>query len=431
MYFDYIIQIMLYRPFGKEFPMNSIMQTVNEIEQAVLQGDETYNGSYNMQLYRKFITSVGYAPGEYFRRRRMSVALSRLRISQMTDAQIAYACGYSSQQAMCREIKKYLGLTAGEYRKSDELYYFPPYKGKTVHSLSVTTQTLPHLQQLFFESTGLQGMESSAVERFFAQNPHYTGRLFGRDGGQKGSRFTYVLLAESNIPINTQGFMVGESFPAFSATMAVSACPNNDEAISGAWDWLYTDWLPHSCYRYAGETTATHQTEYFEEYLYKNNRPYRLKLYLPVVRQGDFLKLQMERLDCRLLTCTKSGVDAQTRAGEQLMAYLRQQHPYLLLQTHQFYVCEKGNQCTCGVFCNEITPTIGTEGISILEYKQWDCIRLIVSGVCNPHRVDEILTDWAQDNGFEQQEDAPLFFVYHTDQSITEAVLPVKTGNLL
>lgn len=411
--------------------MNTIMQTVNEIEHAVIHGDENYTGSYSMQLYRNFITAVGYAPGEYFRRRRMSVALSRLRISQMTDAQIAYACGYSSQQAMCREIKKYLGITAGEYRKSDELYYFPPYKGETVHPLSVTKQTLPSLRELHFKSGRLQGIESLAIETFFEQNPRYAGRIFGRDGGQKGSRFCYILLVETNMPVVTDGFMLGAVYPSFSAMMAVSFCPNDDRQISEAWDWLYTHWLPHSCYQYAGEGMATHETGYFEEYLYKNNQPYRLKLYLPVVRQGGFLKLQMEQLNCHLLTCTAYGTDAQTRAGSQLMTYLREHTPYLLLNTHRFYVCETGNQCTCGVFCEQTTPQPPSDCHILMEFKQGDCVRLTVSGVCSPDRIREILTDWAQDNGFEPQEGAPLFFVYHTDQAVTEAVLPVKTGNLL
>ena len=106
--------------------MNTTEQIIREIEEAIRTGDETYTPPSGMQIHRLFLSEVGYTPAEYLKRRRLSAALARIRASEWKDADIAYACGYSSQQAMCREIRKQIGMTAGQYRKGTDILYFPP-----------------------------------------------------------------------------------------------------------------------------------------------------------------------------------------------------------------------------------------------------------------------------------------------------------------
>src|SRR5450756_63068 len=71
-----------------------------------------------MQLQRDFYNVTGYSVGEYMRRLRLSNALCLIKSSDSILADIAYSCGYSSQQALCREIKAILGTTATEYKES-------------------------------------------------------------------------------------------------------------------------------------------------------------------------------------------------------------------------------------------------------------------------------------------------------------------------
>lgn len=404
--------------------MNTIEEIVAAMEKAIRTGDETYTPPSGMQIYRSFMGAVGYTPAEYLKRRRLSVALSRIRLSEWSDADIAYACGYSSQQAMCREIRNMIGMTVSEYRKDTCVYYFPPYTGSRVCPLTVAKQNIPAVIALHYYGSSLQGLESSAVHTFLSANPKYTGRLFGRDGGQVGSRFRYTLFITDD-SADTSGFETGESYPAFTSVMAVTSSPNMEHSINAAWDWLYTHWLPHSCFRYAGETDSTHTTTYFEEYLYKNSRPYRLKLYLPVIHSDEFYRLHIEKLTCHILACTVSGTDAQNRAGRQLINCLRERYPYLLQKAEQFIIMDTDEASTCGVLCDEAIKDVCLP-LRMIEYKDTTCIHMKLPGGCDPERVQEILNDWAAGNGFKTSKKSGCIIVYKTNTPLTEVYLPVE-----
>ncbi len=404
--------------------MNTVEEVVAVMEEAIRTGDCTFSPPAGMQIYRSFISIVGYTPGEYLKRRRLSVALSRIRASEWNDAEIAYACGYSSQQAMCREIKSMLGMTAGEYRKDSCVYYFPPYTGSRVCSLTVAKQNIPALTALHYHGKSIHGLESAAVHTFLSANPGYTGRLFGRDGGQIGNQFRYTLYISDSCA-DTTGFIIGAQSSAFSSVMAVTSSPNTEHSINAAWDWLYSHWLPHSCYRYAGETDPAHETAYFEEYLYNSNRPYRLKLYLPVVHSENFFRLHIEKLNCRILACTVSGTDAQVRASRQLVDCLRERYPYLLQKADCFVVCDTDSSSISGVICDELVQDIRLP-LRLIEYEDRNCIRMELSGGCDPVRVREILSDWAINNGFCPLRKVPLLMMYRTNSPVTEAYLLMK-----
>lgn len=404
--------------------MNTVAAITSAMEIAIQTGDETYTPPSGMQIYRSFMVAVGYTPAEYLKRRRLSVALSRIRLSEWSDADIAYSCGYSSQQAMCREIRNMIGMTASEYRKDTCVYYFPPYTGSRVYPLTVAKQNIPAVIALHYYGSSLQGLESSAVHTFLSANPQYTGRLFGRDGGQVGSRFRYTLFITDD-SADTDGFESGGSYPAFTSVMAVTSSPNMEHSINAAWDWLYTHWLPHSCFRYAGETDSNHTTTYFEEYLYKNSHPYRLKLYLPVIHSDEFYRLHIDKLTCHILACTVYGADAQDRAGRQLINCLRERYPYLLQKAEQFMVMDMDEACTCGVLCDEIINDVCLP-LRMIEYKDKTCIHMELPCGCDPERVREILNDWAAGNGFKTSKKSGCIIVYKTNTPLTEVYLPVE-----
>lgn len=406
--------------------MNTVTRIIAEIEEAIRSGNESYTPPSGMQIHRLFLGEVGYTPTEYMKCRRLSVALSRIRASQWGDADIAYACGYSSQQAMCREIKKQIGMTAGEYRRGADVYYFPPFTGSRVSALTVSKQSIPQLTALHYDAPTLTGLESAAVQAFLSANPQYSGRLFGRDGGQTGSRFRYTLYTTEPCTIPT-GFTIGETYPSFHSVVAVTMSPNHEPSINAAWDWLYAHWLPHSCYAYAGENTPTHTTAYFEEYLIKNGHSYRLKLYLPLIRSEEFYRVHIESLTCGILACSAVGPEAQNRAGQMLVECLREQYPYLLQKTEKFIVSESDSGCTCGIFCMDGIENV-TPPLRLVRMQERNCLRMELSGGCDPERVERILTEWAHGNGFVPvcQPDERFFIAYHTDSNRADAYLPVK-----
>lgn len=406
--------------------MNTTEQIIREIEEAIRTGDETYTPPSGMQIHRLFLSEVGYTPTEYLKRRRLSAALARIRASEWKDADIAYACGYSSQQAMCREIRKQIGMTAGQYRKGTDILYFPPYTGSRVCPLTVSKQNIPALTAFHYDASTLTGLETAAVQLFLAANPEYSGRLFGRDGGQIGKRFRYTLYVTDSCTV-PDGLIPGETVPAFSAVMAVTSAPDHEPLINAAWDWLYSRWLPNSGYTYAGEYTPTHETAYFEEYLLRNGHPYRLKLYLPLEKSDTFRQIRIETLTCRILACTAAGTDAQTHAGRMLVDCLRERYPYLLQKADRFFVRETDDTCTCGVFCAEETDN-PIPPLKRIQWQEKTCLHMELSGGCDPEQVEEILTDWAMGNGFTPvcQPDERFFMAYHTDSNRSDAYLPVK-----
>ncbi len=411
--------------------MNTVNEMTAAIETALRQGDVDIPVSLSgMQPYRRFLAEVGYTPSEYMRRRRLSIALERMRTTDKTDIEIAYHSGYSSQQAMCREIRTLLGITARAYRRSSEFYYFPPYTGGGAYALHVGKECLPEVTALQYRSSTLSGLESRAVHAFLSQNPSYGGRLFGRNGTQTGGQFCYRLYVELDDEISIHGFEKEETFPAFTANMAVISTPNAEPRIKAAWDWLYTQWLPYSCYQYAGEQDPTHETAYFEEYLWNTQYPYRLKLYLPVVRAAAFHRLRLQRRDFIGYGCAASGQDAEACASKVLITGLQRTHPYILRKTCQFLLCRTGNACISGILTEEVLPFAEPQYQRIF-YHRCACVCMEAYNTCDAHRIRQILYEWTLTNGLLPDDEKPLFIIYTTENSYAEFCLPIKNTNLL
>lgn len=66
---------------------------------------------------RSFSKAVGETPLRYVARRRMEEAQKLLRDSQLSIADVAHACGYSSQSHMTTVFKRIAGITPGGYRR--------------------------------------------------------------------------------------------------------------------------------------------------------------------------------------------------------------------------------------------------------------------------------------------------------------------------
>lgn len=333
---------------------------IQSLEQHLTDPDISDRDDYpasRMKLYNDFVSAVGYTPNEYIRRRRLSIALSLITASKKSMTEISHICGYSSQQSFCREIKAILGITASEYKKGNMQYFFPQYDGAAVLPVSVIQHTIPKTVELIYLSTRLSDIETHAVELFLQKNPAYTGCLFGRNGKQQGTHFSYRLFVDHEYidRINTDGFIVSSVHESFSVTAAVTSTVNHEEHISDTWDYLYNKWLPGSMYRYAGAHNEDFELQYYEEYLYKNRStvPYRLKLYLPVIRRDDYSKLLLTQYHANFLVCREHGRNAEKTASEKIIRYISEYFPYAMTSPTELLRIRNGEFCTCGVRISE------------------------------------------------------------------------------
>lgn len=66
---------------------------------------------------RAFKLSVGQAPHQHFLSLRLEKAKELLKTTKVTLADVAYACGFSSQQHMTSTFSKHVGVSPGRFRK--------------------------------------------------------------------------------------------------------------------------------------------------------------------------------------------------------------------------------------------------------------------------------------------------------------------------
>ena len=109
----------------KQYVQRLIRQLENHLD-ADIKAEFLSSSSYvsRSQFYRDFYSITGHSVKEYIRKRRLSNALLLIKTSEFTLAEIAYQCGFSSQQALCRTVKQSLGITPLAYKESEMFYFF-------------------------------------------------------------------------------------------------------------------------------------------------------------------------------------------------------------------------------------------------------------------------------------------------------------------
>jgi len=282
------------------------------------------------QLYRDFYSVTGHTVSEYIRRRRLSNALALIKTSQLPLVDIACQCGFSSQQAMGRAVRQTTGMTPLAYKNSEAYYFFPPYAGQALFQVSVKPESIPPTLLLRYYDSRLKGIEDRALEWFFAARPGYRGRVFGRNGKQRGPKLCYELFIEDDNPDQ----------PAVTGLFAQTTCPNIEEKINAAWDYLYLTWLAGSMFR-RGEQP------YFEEYIFRKGRPVKLRLFLPIQKRGDSTNLTLEQNPA--LRFVVAEAKTEKAASRTVMEFLKQRHPHVLQRANGFYYQENAVGYICGV----------------------------------------------------------------------------------
>ena len=352
----------------------------------------------HMQLYRDFYSITGHSVKEYVRKRRLSNALALIRHSEMNLADIAYECGYTSQQIFSTSVKNAVGLTPLEYRASGEVYYFPPFCLNWERQVTIAAEPLPPMLGIKYYHNRLQGIENAALKDFFSLVPDFPGRIFGRDGVQSGPRFCYELYItnweEFYDTLKDSHFVIVGQIPEVLSNFATTIVQNQEEEIRSGWDYLYTKWLGISMFEYGDEP-------YYEEYLVKNRQIKKLRLLLPVRKKSDYSRITFERPgSMKFIVSTALGDNAERVSAEQIVDCLKEQYPYLIKTSNQFYVCKSDESFTNGVRIAEELELDDNKRRYLLNKP--DCLYAVLScGLCSDYSLyREVLQNWVKDNGF-------------------------------
>jgi AraC-like DNA-binding protein len=315
------------------------------------------------KLYSDFYSLSGHSVKEYVRKRRLSNALALIKASDMNLTDIAFQCGYASYLTLWRAVKQTLGITPSEYKDGATYYFFPPFNHKPLVTVTVIKESIPRMRCVLFYHKQLAGIENRAIKAFLDIFPNYDGRILGRNGKQKGGRFCYELyLTDMDIQtdkLTTNGFKVESETPrlhgragqrsllsdqpGFTMLFAATTVQNNELEVNAAWDYLYAEWLQNSMFEYTGEP-------YYEEYIMKNNKPVKLKLYLPIRERIEDIKIKLVRKPgLRFIAAKANGHSAEEIASQRVMGYLTMHYPHIINFSKEIYLRKETNAYICGV----------------------------------------------------------------------------------
>lgn len=376
-----------------------------------------------MQLYRDFYNLTGHSVKEYIRKRRLSNALALVKHSDMNLSNIAYSCGYGSQQSFCKCVKAAIGQTPVEYRGGDYYYYFPRFCSKSEQQISVITETIPQTICLKFYYSQIRGIENRALNYLFSILPDYSGRIFGRNGKQLDNRLCYELYVEfdGEVPeiLNNSAFKGFDVVPAMTAAYAKTTTRNIDDEINSAWDYLYIDWLKTSMFEQSDE-------QYFEEYIHKDSKIKKLVLYLPVAKRNDYNKICIKHCEeMSFLISRKTGANAEEKASKAVMEFLSDNYPYLVQTTRQYYVSKNGNEYSCGIRLDKDLQLPEDNELTILRI-EGGCYAILEADCCGDSSVYEtMLLSWASENDFLKKE-LQVFTIYETDGCFLQENIKTK-----
>ena len=366
------------------------------------------------QLYRDFYSVTGHSVKEYIRKRRLSNALALIKVSVLSLADVSYQCGYSSQQALCRAVKCALNMTPLEYKNSDSYFFFPLFDECAIQGVTVSTEMIPQTLCIRFYQSSLKGIENKAINALLELVPEYSGRIFGRNSKQCNTRFCYELYLTDTDSVykklEKSNFEISHIKTSFISLFATSAAHNEEEKINASWNYLYSRWLPSSMFEYKNEP-------YYEEYILKNGKPVKLKLYLPIKKRSEetrIILLNNPRL--RFVVAKAKGYHAEKIASKTVIDYLSAYYPYIVKTSKEFYLNKEMNTCVCGVRTYSDLRHQGSENVKnfLTDDSNYLVLNSSVAGDYNQY-ADMLLT-FAHDNGM-IAERKNIFAVYDAKDS--------------
>ena len=365
------------------------------------------------KLYNDFYSINGHSVREYIRKRRLSNALALIKTSNLSIESIALQCGYSSHQALCRTIKQTIGITPSEYKNSDTFYFFPPCSDNPSQQIVVASETIPQTLCLHFYHSQIAGIESLAINKFMCLNPNYKGRIWGRNGKEKGNNFCYELyITDTDIDfenLKAYGFEMSYSMNKIESLFSTTTVRYDENKIISAWNYLYTEWLPGSMFEYTNEP-------YYEEYILKNNKPVKLKLYLPIKKRHNETTITLiNNPELRFIAAKATGHNAEEIASEKVINHLETHYPYLINTLKEVYLQKIQNTYICGVMINAEMPNDKNENIIYINTNQNNYLLLECRVMGDYNRYSELLIAFAKDNGINIDEQG-IFVIYDSTQ---------------
>ncbi len=373
----------------------------------------------SMQLYRDFYNLTGHSVNEYIRKRKMSNALALIKHSSMSITDIAFMCDYSSHQNFTKAVRKEIGLSPTEYRKNDMYFYFPAYITEYNMHITVKKENIPSTTCICFFDSKLDNIEDRAIDRLFELIPDFNGRIFGRKSKQKSTVFSYELYlteAEKYRPVLEKGgFGEINIHPAHSHLYASTTVKNNETEINESWNYFYNIWLKSSMFTMSN-------MPYFEEYLRRDGKVNRLKLYLPIEKSSSLLNISIEKFneEC-FLAAVSHGCCAEESASNILTNFIRK-HPSLKKKNgYRILVIKNKTSYTCAVPAENELPDITVEQLTIPS----GVYAFIECECCGDYSAYEtMLISFITENGFER-DGFPIFAIYETDNAIENIKLKI------
>lgn len=349
------------------------------------------------KLYKDFYSVCGHTVKEYIRKRRLSNALALIKTSDIGFTDIALECGYSSHQALCRSIKQNIGLTPSEYKNGNVYYFFPPFNGLPLYDVTVLKTTIPSTLRILFYSKKLSDIENTAINAFLKAIPDYSGRIFGRNGNQRGNEFCYELylsdIERDYSVLVPYGFEISYEVSSMNSMFAITSVPNSIKMINTAWNYLYSEWLQKSMFEYVDEP-------YYEEYILKNGHLVKLKLYLPVCNRTEITKITLiNDPSLRFIAAKGKGYNAEKTASAAIMDYFKSNYPYMLATTKELYLQKEINSCICGVKVSSQLPTVKGKNIIDIVTEQGYYLVLESNIMGDYDTYAEMMLTFAIENG--------------------------------
>lgn len=366
------------------------------------------------QLYRNFYSLTGHSVKEYIRKRRLSNALALIKTSDMGFADIAFKSGYSSHQALCRAVRQTLGITLSDYKNGDIYYFFPPWSGEPLQPVIVTNETIPRSLCVLYYHSRLTNIEKMAVDAFLQAFPDYDERIFGRNGEQVGNKLCYELYVTDTSrdynKLSMYGFEILHDVPCSTALFATTTVGNDEQKINAAWNYLYSEWLQNSMFEYTDEP-------YYEEYILKNGKPVKLKLYLPIRKRKEDTKIcLMINPRLRFIVSEVKGRNAEKIASQAVIDFLLKHYPYIIRASKEFYLRKEINNYICGVRIKSELRVDDAENIECLTTNRDNYLVLESNVMGDYDRYADMILSFARDNGMTADENG-LFAMYDATES--------------
>lgn len=379
------------------------------------------------KLYYDFYNLCGHSVKKYIRKRRLSNTLALIKASDFPLAEIALECGYSSQQALSGAVKQTLGLTPSKYRDGDIYYFFPSFDGEPIQPVIVSNETIPQMQRMSFYYSKLANIENVAISTFLQACPNYNGRIFGRNGKQRNNRFCYeIYLTDAIIDydmLKACGFEAMHNVSCFTSSFATSTVPNDEHKINSAWDYLYSEWLQNSMFEYANEP-------YYEEYILKNGKAVKIKLYLPIRERCEETKIILTNNPAlRFITAKAKGYNSEEIASKTVIDYLMMYYPHIINTSKEIYFHKEADTHTCGIRINHELRLIEDKNITEIITSQ-NAYLVLESNVMGEYeRYARQMLSFSKDNAMDADEGG-IFAIYDARESFSNIKLkmycPIK-----